>query len=107
MGRKSKSQEPISDVEMSEEQEKHEALEAFVEDMSAPAEEIPPEPPKKLSKAPEPMPEAPKEKHYRVTAVSKFVKDGAIYTLAVGQHICAKTHDMAEIKAQGVALEEI
>ena len=96
--RKEDTQELVAEAEKLVE----EAAELLAE-AAAPEVEMVPE--VEETKAPA-MAEAATSKTYYVERESKFVKDGSIYTLAPGSEISDATHDVAEVRRQGVPLKE-
>lgn len=45
--------------------------------------------------------------YYRTDRYSRFCKDGAIYPLVANSLVTSLTHDIAELKAQGVPLVQV
>lgn len=77
------------------------------------AEDVPPEPPPPEPEvaaelAPQPAAvEAEPVRYFLVKAFSKYCFQGAVYSLHAGTIVTTLTHDLKDVRAQGVPLEEI
>lgn len=46
-------------------------------------------------------------KQYKVERLAKYCRDGMVYTLVAGSIVSEMTHDLVDVRAQGVPLVEV